>query len=92
MRQLMQQMQETIARQQTEIDALLELILEKHVGSLSEFKRNVVRLQQHGSERLGRAHLEMTPHAVKEPPVAAPARPVAPEAEEEDNGRRVYRL
>lgn len=35
-----------LQRQQLEIDALLEMMLEKHIGSLGEFRRYLVRLQQ----------------------------------------------
>lgn len=37
---------EMLARQQLEIDALLEMMMEKHMGSLGEFKRHLIRLQQ----------------------------------------------
>jgi hypothetical protein len=40
------QMTASLYRQQLEIDALLELMLEKHIGSIGEFKRQLVRLQQ----------------------------------------------
>ena len=40
------QMSAALQRQQLEIDAMLEMMLEKHVGSVGEFKRQLVRLQQ----------------------------------------------
>jgi hypothetical protein len=46
MRQLQQQLAATVAHQQAEIDALLEVLLEKHVTSMGEFKRVLARLQQ----------------------------------------------
>src|SRR5688572_18664511 len=43
-----------IKQQQIEIEALLQMMIEKHVGSLGEFKRHILKLQQGGarSERL----------------------------------------
>jgi len=38
----------TIARQEIEIQALLEMLLEKRVGSIGEYKRHLLRLQQGG--------------------------------------------
>ena len=40
------QMTNMLHRQQLEIDALLELMMEKHISSIGEFKRQLVRLQQ----------------------------------------------
>src|SRR5687767_14025729 len=56
------QMTTTLHRQQLEIDALLEMMLEKHVGSIGEFKRHLVRLQQDQS-RSQRLHAAMAPTA-----------------------------
>lgn len=57
-RMMVQQNQQLTARmqqQQQEIEALLQLMLEKHVGSLSEFKRHMLRLQS-GDARSERLH------------------------------------
>lgn len=44
---LMQQTYESkLVQQQTEIEALLEMLIEKHVGSIGEFKRHLMRIQQ----------------------------------------------
>ncbi|HEX2972858.1 MAG TPA: hypothetical protein VHP11_11025 [Tepidisphaeraceae bacterium] len=59
MRALQQQVTETLLHQQTEIDAMLELMLEKHVTSLSEFKLHLTRLQQ-DTARSTRLHGAMT--------------------------------
>lgn len=40
-----------IEKQQIEIQALLEVILEKHVTSIGEYKRHLTRLQQGGVAR-----------------------------------------
>lgn len=55
-----QQMTETIARQQMEIDALVETLLEKHITSMGEFKRIVAKLQQDTS-RANRLHGAINP-------------------------------
>lgn len=89
-RQLVQQLQETIARQQIEIEALLELMLEKHVASLSEFRRQVQRVQQHSSERNERVHSQVVQTVTPQPP--ANLQVTAREVEAPEEGRQVYRL
>ena len=64
------QMTATLHRQQLEIDALLEMMLEKHVGSIGEFKRHLVRLQQ-DQTRGQRLHAAMGMAA--QPPATPPA-------------------
>jgi hypothetical protein len=44
----------TIDKQQIEIQALLEVILEKHVTSIGEYKRHLARVQQGGTTRTER--------------------------------------
>jgi hypothetical protein len=61
-RMMVQQNQQLTARmhqQQQEIEAMLQLLLEKHVGSVSEFKRHMLKLQAGDarSERLHYCHL-----------------------------------
>lgn len=41
----------TIETHQMEIQALLEMMLEKHVGSIGEYKRHLTRLQHGGVPR-----------------------------------------
>ena len=45
-RQLIQQLQEIISQQQVEIEALLEMMLDKNLSSISEFRRHVQRIAQ----------------------------------------------
>jgi hypothetical protein len=61
-RMVVQQNQQLTARmhqQQQEIEALLQMMIEKHVGSLGEFKRLMLRLQA-GDARGERIHSMMT--------------------------------
>jgi hypothetical protein len=44
----------TIEKQQVEIQALLEVVLEKHVTSIGEYKRHLARVQQGGTARTER--------------------------------------
>jgi hypothetical protein len=46
LRAIHQEMREALSQQQLEIDALLEMVMEKNHASLSEFKRHMVRLMQ----------------------------------------------
>lgn len=75
LRSMHQNLMAAIAKQQLEIDAMLEMIMEKHMGTLGEFKRHLVRLQQNGA-RGDRIHtaVESASHV----PPAPPPRPVAP--------------
>jgi len=43
--QLNQQLGLRVQQQQQEIEALLQMMVEKHVGSVGEFKRHMLRLQ-----------------------------------------------
>jgi len=55
LRAMYNELHTTIEHHQIEIQALLELMLEKHVGSIGEYKRHLTRLQQGGvgrSERI----------------------------------------
>jgi hypothetical protein len=91
-RMMVQQNQHLTARmhqQQQEIEALLQMILEKHVGSVSEFKRHMLRLQS-GDARSERLHGMITGGAPNgttngttngTAAAAAPAKPRRPEPE-----------
>ena len=88
-RMMVQQNQHLTARmhqQQQEIEALLQMILEKHVGSVSEFKRHMLRLQS-GDARSERLHGMITGGASNgttngtAATAAAPAQPRRPEPE-----------
>jgi hypothetical protein len=58
LRAIQQEYGTALARQQAEIDAILEVLLEKHVTSVGELRRHVARHQQHqsGGGRAGRLH------------------------------------
>ena len=61
-RMVVQQNQQLTARmhqQQQEIEAMLQLILEKHVASVSEFRRHMLKLQS-GDARSERLHSMIT--------------------------------
>lgn len=51
LRAIYQDLHQTVHNQQIEIQALLEMMLEKHVGSIGEYKRHLTRLQQGGVAR-----------------------------------------
>jgi len=59
----------TIDKQQIEIQALLEVILEKHVTSIGEYKRHLARVQQGGTARTERIQSQ----------IGAPGTPAAPQ-------------
>lgn len=51
LRAMYHDLHQTIEKHQLEIQALLEMMLEKHVGSIGEYKRHLTRLQQGGVPR-----------------------------------------
>jgi hypothetical protein len=80
--QLNQQLTETVRQQQLEIEALLQMMCEKHVGSVGEFKRHMLKLQGNDarSERIhGQIAGMAAPHqaAAVKPAAAAPPQQVA---------------
>ena len=46
LRAMFQQMADTMTRQQMEIEALIEVLLEKHLTSIGEIRRHMMRLAQ----------------------------------------------
>ena len=77
LRAVHQQMTETISRQQMEIEALVEVLIEKHMTSIGEFRRHMMRVSQKDA-RGARLHDQlMAPHASHAPNAAATAKPVA---------------
>src|SRR4051812_13596464 len=73
--------QQMLQQQQLEIEALLELLIDKHVTSLGEFKAHMAKLR-HGSARSQQLHDALNigmPAAVTAPgkPVAVAAPPAA---------------
>ena len=74
-RSMVQQNQALSARvhqQQQEIEALLQMMLEKHVGSVGEFKRHMLKLQA-GDARGERLHSMITGGHAGHTAAAAPA-------------------
>ena len=49
LRAMHQELSTTVQRQEMEIQALLEMMLEKHIGSIGEYKRHLTRLQAGGA-------------------------------------------
>ena len=75
LRAVHQQMSETISRQQMEIEALVEVLIEKHMTSIGEFRRHMMRVSQKDA-RGARLHDQlMAPAAAAMHP--ATAKPVA---------------
>ena len=89
-RQLVQQLQEVISQQQVQIEALVEMTVDKHVWSQSEYRRYIQKIAQSATGRTDR------PHAVPLPPIRdqAAALQVNPKESDisEETGRQVYRL
>jgi len=55
LRAMYKELSATVQRQEIEIQAMLEMLLEKHVGSIGEYKRHLTRLQS-GGARSSRIH------------------------------------
>jgi hypothetical protein len=62
----------TLQRHEMEIQAMLEMILEKHIGSIGEYKRHLLKLQQ-GGARSERIH-DQIHSAVQQPAPSTPRR------------------
>jgi hypothetical protein len=58
-----QQMTETMARQQMEIEALVEVLMEKHMTSIGEFRRHMMKLAQKDARGMRLHDQLMTPTA-----------------------------
>jgi hypothetical protein len=59
LRSLQQEFTGKLAQMQIQIDAMVQLMVDKHIGSLGEFRREVAKLQQdHG--KLDRLHGAMS--------------------------------
>jgi hypothetical protein len=81
-RSMVQQNQQLTARihqQQQEIEALLQMMLEKHVGSVGEFKRHMLKLQA-GDARGERLHGMLTGGATNGTTTGATAAAATPAA------------
>lgn len=88
LRAMQRDLVQTVQRHQVEIEALVQIMLEKRVMSMSEYKLHLSRLQQgQTSRRDGRVHEELSSiHRVQRDDATKPAE--MPETT--DNGR--YRL
>jgi len=58
LRTIHQQMTQMLEQQQMEIQALLEIMLEKNIASIGEFRRQIQKLQS-GAGRAARLHEQM---------------------------------
>jgi hypothetical protein len=70
--QVNQAMTTRIQQQQQEIEALLQMMVEKHVGSIGEFKRHMIKLQS-ADPRSERLHGQIAGHAAPVVGHTAPA-------------------
>ena len=80
--QLTQALEVRVRQQQQEIEALLQMMVEKHVGSIGEFKRHMMKLQT-GDARGERLHGQITATvmpAAQRPAAAAATATPAPAA------------
>jgi hypothetical protein len=71
--QINEQLSTQVRQQQQEIEALLQMMIEKHVGSVGEFKRHMLRLQT-ADARSERIHGQIA-GGVGAPAAAAAATP-----------------
>ena len=89
-RHLIQQLQEIISQQQVQIEALVEMTVDKHVWSQSEYRRYVQKISQSATGRPER------PHTVPVPPVRDQASDLQANPREtdvpDDQSHQVYRL
>jgi len=71
---------ETIEKQQMVIEALLEMMMEKHMGSLGEFKRHLIRLHQNDArgQRIRQCIEEAAQAFATAPPAAPPPQQAVP--------------
>ncbi len=84
-RQLVQQLQEVITQQQIQIEALVEMTVEKHVWSMSEYRRYVLKLSQNAAARPEHPH-PTPPHPVRD---QASELQVNPDETDTEEGRHV---
>lgn len=78
LRHIQQDYQTQLAHQRAEIDAILEVLLEKHLTSVGELKRHVMKGQQQQQQqgsRSGRLHDALWGNGTP-PPGAAPGKHV----------------
>lgn len=88
-RHLIQQLQEIISQQQVQIEALVEMTVDKHVWSQSEYRRYVQKIMQSAAGRADRPHVPIPP--ARDQAAALQVNPKESDISE-DTGRQVYRL
>ncbi len=86
-RQMIQQLQEIISQQQIQLEALVEMTVDKHVWSQSEYRRYVQKIAQTATGRADRPHAP----PIRDQAVALQASPRETDLTD-DTGRQVYRL
>ena len=76
-RAIHQQMTETISRQQMEIEALVEVLIEKHMTSIGEFRRHMMKVGQKDARGMRLHDQLMAPSGSHAGAHQAPAKPMA---------------
>ena len=66
-----QQLTDTISRQQMEIEALVEVLIEKHMTSIGEFRRHMMRVSQKDARGM-RLHDQLMAPSPSHAPAAKP--------------------
>lgn len=72
-----QQLTDTISRQQMEIEALVEVLMEKHMTSIGEFRRHMMKVSQKDARGMRLHDQLMAPTASHAPSHPAPVKPLA---------------
>src|SRR4051812_7447852 len=72
-----QQLTDTISRQQMEIEALVEVLMEKHMTSIGEFRRHMMKVSQKDARGMRLHDQLMAPSPSHAPAHSAPVKPMA---------------
>jgi hypothetical protein len=75
--QLNQHLTAQVHQHQQEIESLLQMMVEKHIGSIGEFKRHMLKMQS-ADPRSERLHGQIAGHAAPSAAAAAAHSPAAP--------------
>jgi hypothetical protein len=89
-RQLIRQLQEIVAQQQVQIEALIEMTVDKHIWSLGEYRRAIQKISQSASGRNDRIHAQVA-QVMRDNTAGLQATPQEVDAPD-DQGRQIYRL
>jgi hypothetical protein len=98
LRAMCQQMSDTIARQQQQIEALLAMMVDKNIASTGEFRRLVMRMQQKAGvtprvRDAVNAPVTPVPTAAAHSPASTKPRVLTDHEDDPDTNRpRVYKL